>query len=256
MNVWRLLLPSAIALAATGSISDAADIRVFSGGAPQETLQALTPAFEKQTGHRAIYTFAHVSIIQKKLAQGEKADVVLLPTVLMNATAKVIGLRAEGRSELARIGIGVLIREGAKDPDISTPDAVREMLLAARSIAVPLPQGLTGSHLMRMMDRLGIADAVRTKLRHKPAIDGAGELVATGEADVGLYLASEIQKVKGTRLAGLLPAALQNYIVYSIAVPAHNTAPEPALAYARFVASAANREFWKLTGFELMGSDK
>jgi molybdate transport system substrate-binding protein len=231
---------------------EAADIRVFSGGAPQETLQALTPEFEKQTRHRVRYTFAHVSVIQKKLAAGEQTDVVLLPTPLMAETEKVVGLRPEGRSVLARIGIGVLTREGAKRPDISTADAVRRMLLEAQTIAVPQPEGLTGSHLMRMMSKLGIADEVRAKLRHKPAVDGAGHLVATGEADVGLYLASEIQGIKGATLVGLLPAELQNYVVYSVAVPAHNAAPEPALAFVKFISDPANREHWKATGFELV----
>jgi molybdate transport system substrate-binding protein len=248
---WSVLI---VGLAAMGlSNARAADIRVFSGGAPQETLRALTPEFEKRTGHRVIYTFAHVSIIQKKLAAGEQTDVILLPTPLMAGTEKVIGLRPEGRSVLARIGIGVLTREGAKRPDISTADAVRRMLIEARSIAAPQPEGLTGSHLMRMMTQLGIADEVRPKLRHKPAIDGAGHLVATGEAEVGLYLASEVQEIKGATLVGLLPAELQNYVVYSVAVPAHNTAPQPALEFVKFISDPANQGHWLATGFELMG---
>jgi molybdate transport system substrate-binding protein len=238
------------------SSTRAADVRVFSGGAPQETLQVLRPEFEKQSGHRVVYTFAHVSIIQKKLAAGEQTDVILLPMPLMSAVEKIVALRPEGRLVLARIGIGVLVRDGDKRPDISTSDGVRRMLLGARTIAVPQPDGLTGSHLMRMMVGLGIADAVRPKLRHKPAIDGAGDLVATGEADVGLYLASEILSVKGATLVGLLPAELQNYVVYSIAVPVHAAVPEPALAYVRFISSAANREHWKATGFELVEGNK
>ena len=165
---------------------------------------------------------------------------------------KAIGLRPEGRSVLARIGIGVVVREGGKRPDISTVDAVRRMLLEARAIAVPQPEGLTGSHLMRMMTKLGIADDVRAKLRHKPAIDRGADLVGAGDADVGLYLASEVLGAKGATLAGMLPAELQNYVVYSIAVPADNTSPEPALAFVKFVSDAANREAWKATGFELM----
>jgi len=230
----------------------AAELRVFSGGAAQETLRALTPSYEMLTRHRVIYTFAHVSVIEKKLAVGEQADVILLPTPLMAAVESMIGLRPEGRSVLARIGIAVVAREGGKRPDVSTAEAVRRLLLEARAIAVPQPEGLTGSHLMRMMTKLGIADAVRPKLRHKPAIDGGAELVAAGEADVGLYLASEVQAVKGTTLVGLLPAELQNYVVYSIALPAYNTAPEPALSFARFVSDPARREHWKATGFELM----
>ena len=134
-DVSKALVLLIVGLAAMEPVtSKAADIRVFSGGAPQETLQALTPAFEKQTGHRVTYTFAHVSIIQKKLAAGEQTEVILLPTPLMAGTGKVVPLRPEGRSVLARIGIGVLIRDGSKRPDISTADAVRRMLLKARSM--------------------------------------------------------------------------------------------------------------------------
>jgi molybdate transport system substrate-binding protein len=251
--ISRCLVPLAAALAVISpEPSKAADIRVFAGGAAQETLQVLKPEFEKRTGHRVVYTFAHVSIIQKRLAAGEQADVILLPTPLMSNVDKTIGLRSEGRLVLARIGIGVLLREGAPKPEIATADDIRRMLLAAKAIAVPQPDGLTGSHIMRMMAKLGIADAVAPKLRHKPAIDGAGELVAAGEADVGLYLASEIHKVKGATLVGMLPAELQNYVVYSIAVPKSNTAPEAALTFVKFVSDPASKEQWKLAGFELV----
>lgn len=242
-----------IALATMGGgMAMAAELRVFSGGAPQETLRALTPGFEKRTGHNVNYTFAHVSIIQKKLAAGEQADVVLLPTQLMAAVDKQIGLRPEGRAVLARIGIAVLMRDGASRPDLSTADAVRRVLLEAQAIAVPQPEGLTGSHLMRMMAKLNIADAVRPKLRHKPAIDGGGELVARGEADIGLYLASEVLTIKGATVAGMLPAELQNYVVYSIALPAYNAAPDPALTFVRHVSDPANQSYWKASGFELI----
>lgn len=247
----RLVVPLIATLAAAAP-AKAEDIRVFSGGAPQETLQALAPAFEKQTGHRLRFTFAHVSIIRKKLEAGEQTDVVLLPVQLIAATEKTVALRAEGRSVLARIGIGVVIPEGGKRPDLATVDAVRRMLVEARAIAVPRPEGITGSHLMRMMSRLGIADEVRAKLRHQAAVERGAEQVAKGVADVGLYLASEVQGVKGTVLAGMLPAELQNYVVYGVAVPAHNTRPEAALAFVRFISDAASAGHWKATGFELI----
>jgi molybdate transport system substrate-binding protein len=232
--------------------SQAADIRVFSGGAPQGTLEALAPQFEARTGHRIRFTFAHVSIIQAKLAAGDQTDVLLLPASLMAATAKVIDLRSDGRSVLARVGVGVVAREGSEPPAIVTADDVRRMLLAATAIAVPRPGGLTGDHLMRMMTQLGIEDQVRPKLRHKPAIDGGAELIAEGDADVGLYLASEVRAVKGTTLVGLLPDALQNYVVYEIAIPAHCAVLEPALQFVRFVSDPENRSAWKDSGFELV----
>ena len=251
----RLVASLAAMLALAGS-SKADDIRVFSGGAPQDTLETLAPAFEKQAWHRLKFTFAHVSVIQRRLAAGEQADVVLLPVTLLAATEKIVTLRPEGRSVLARIGIGVVVREGGRPPDISSVDAVRRMLLEAKAIAVPRPEGITGSHIMRMMARLGITDDVRSKLRHQAAIERGAEQVARGDADVGLYLASEVQGVKGTTLAGLLPAELQNYVVYGVAVPVHNAKPEPALAFVRYISDPANKEQWKATGFELVEAGK
>lgn len=255
MNFWNVsrsiaLLTALVAIGQTSS--QAAELKVFSGGAPQAALQALAPEFEKQTGHRVTFTFAHVSIIQKRLAAGERADVVLLPAVLMKNIEKTVGLRPEGSRVFARIGVGVLAPKRGDGFDIATTDAVRQLLLKARAIAVPQPDGLTGSHLMRMMTKLGIEDAIRPKLRHKPAIDGGGELVASGEADIGLYLASEIQAIKGTVLLGMLPAELQNYIVYSMALPSYNRTPESGLDFIKFMTNSTRGERWKSIGFELV----
>ncbi len=156
----------------------AADIRVFSGGAPQAVLRSLAPEFEKATGHRIAFTFDLVTAIQKKLAAGEKADVILLPIPLLAATEKTLPLSAVGRRKLARVGIGVIAREGGARPDISTADAVRRVLLDARSVAFPDPSTPSGSHLARMLAQLGIAGAMQAKLVYKGAIRGGGELVA------------------------------------------------------------------------------
>ena len=242
-----------IAMLAVAGYAKAEDIRVFSGGAPQETLQAMAPEFEKRSGHRLRFSFAHVSVIQKRLADGEPADVILLPAQLIATTEKSLPLRSEGRSVLARIGIGVVIREGAKQPQISTADDIRRLLIDAKGIAVPRPEGITGSHIMRLMSRLGIADEVKAKLKHQAAVERGAEQVARGDAEVGLYLASEVLSVKGITLVGLLPAELQNYVVYGVAVPATKAKPQAALAFIRFMSEPANAAHWKTTGFELIG---
>ncbi|HET7159569.1 MAG TPA: substrate-binding domain-containing protein, partial [Burkholderiales bacterium] len=159
----------------------AEDIRVFSGGAPQHALRAMTTEFERQTAHRVLLTFALVTAIQQKLAAGEKADLVLLPVPSIAATEKSVAMHREGRVVLARVGIGVIVREGAARPDISTPEAVRKLLLDARSIAFPEPSTPSGAHLNSMIEQFGIADVVRPKLLVKAAIAGGGELVAKGE---------------------------------------------------------------------------
>jgi molybdate transport system substrate-binding protein len=230
-----------------------ADIRVFCGGATQEALRPLAPEFEQATGHRVELTFQLVTEIQRRLAAGERADLIVLPVDLIAATEKTIPLRTEGRIVVARVGIGLIVRADTTPPDISTPEAVRKMLLDARAIAWSDPSTPAGADLDRMIAQLGIADQVRPKLIVRSAIQGGAELVAKGEADFGLYLVSEVQKAKGIRLAGLLPSPLQSFVVYGTAVPEYNAAPEAAVAFVKFISDPSRGKRWRAAGFELVG---
>lgn len=130
-------LLSALILSVTATAANADEIRVLSGGGPQIALRAAIPEFEGATGHRVHPTFALVTVIQQKLAAGEKADLILLPVPLIAATEKSLALRSEGRIVLARVGIAVIVRKGTTLPDISTPDAVRKILLDVRAVNFP-----------------------------------------------------------------------------------------------------------------------
>jgi molybdate transport system substrate-binding protein len=230
------------------------EIQVFSGGAPQEALRAMTPEFERATGHRVHFTFALVTAIQQKLANGEKADLILLPIPLIAATEKSIPFRSEGRGVVARVGIGIITREGAPRPDVSTSDAIRKLLVDARSVAIPEPSTPSGAHVARVIEQFGLADTVKSKLLVKAAISGGGELVAKGEADVGFYLLSEVQGVKGVTVVGLLPAALQSFVVYGTAIPAYNGTPDPAAAFTKYILQPDKKDNWKSAGFELVAT--
>jgi len=236
----------------TGNASSE-EIRVFSGGAPQAALRHLAPEFERATGHRLEFTFQLVTDIQRKLAAGEKADVILLPVPLIAATEKTLPLRTEGRIVLARVGIGVIVAQGKTLPDISTAEAVRKMLLNARAIAWADPSTPVGGHLDRTIAQLGIAGEVRPKLIIKAVIHGGAELVAKGGADFGLYLVSEVQTAKGITLAGLLPPPFQSFIVYGAAVPANSATPDAAVAFVKFISDPTKGARWKAAGFELVG---
>ncbi len=225
-------------------------IRVFSGAAPQHVLREIVPEFERATGHRVEFTFRLIAEIQQKLAAGEKADLIMLPVPLLAATEKTVPLRAEGRIALARLGVGVIVREGASTPDVSTAEAVSKLLLGVRRIAFDDPRTPVGSYLDRMVVQLGIADAVRSKVVAKAPIDGGAELVAKGEADVGFFLVSEVKTLTGAKLVGLLPPDLRFTIVYGAAVPSYNAAPEAALAFVKFISNPDQAERWKAYGFE------
>jgi len=242
----------ALALTLFSTVANADEIHILSGGGPQAALRAFIPEFESATGHRVYPTFAHVSVIQQKLAAGEKTDLILLPVPLIAAAEKALHLRPEGRVVLARVGIAVIVRKGTAPPNISTPDAVRKMLLDARSIEIPPPNGPAGGHLARMLEQLGIAEAVRPKLVIKAAIDGGAQLVADGKVDLAMQLLSEVQSANDVAVVGLLPSALQSFVAYGTAIPAYNDRPEPAVTLVKYLSKPNRKDFWAAAGFELL----
>ncbi len=243
------------AAATAGGAAVAADIRVFTSGAPAEVAKVLAAKFAQDTGHRVVFTVAPPAIIRQKLANGETADMVVLPAPAIEALEKSGALRPGSRVDLARVGIGVVVRAGAPLPDISTVDAIRKMLLGARSIVYPDPAGggQTGAALARMTAQLGIADAVRPKLTLMQAIAGGVALVAKGEAEVGMFNISEILPVKGVSLVGPLPSELQSTITFAAAIPAGNAAPAPAQAFIKLLSDPRAREHWRAGGLESIG---
>jgi molybdate transport system substrate-binding protein len=173
---------------------------------------------------------------------------------LIAETEKTLPMRKEGRGPLARVGLGVVVREGAPRPDTSSADAIRKTLLGAKSIALSEATTPGGSYVLRMLEQLGIADEVKSRLLLRGAINGGGDLIAKGEAEIGLYLVSEMQAVKGVAIAGLLPSGLQFFVGYGSAIPASNTEPDAASAFISFLTSPAQASQWKQAGFELGGA--
>lgn len=230
--------------------SHGAELRVFGGGGVQQVLQTLAPRLEQATGDKVRLEFAVVGAIQQRIKAGEKADVLLLPAPLLDGLEKSGSFRSRSRAVVGQVAIGVVVREGSETPDISSVDAVRKMLLEAHSVVFPDP-ALTpsGKHLMGVLARLGIADAVRPKLTLRNAIDGGTALVREGQAQVGLFLVTEILPVGGVRLVGTLPDEIQGYVAYAVAVS--TDAPESASTLVKLLVGTDLRERWKAAGFEL-----
>jgi molybdate transport system substrate-binding protein len=229
-------------------MTEASTIRVFSGGATQGAFAMLTPKFEAQSSHKVSYVFEVSAALDARLAAGEKADVLVLPVPNLDNYAKAGRLRAEARATFGSVGVSVAVREGAAKPDISTKEKFREAMLAARSIVHATPgKTPSGTHLGKVMQELGIADAIATKTMHKPALDGGVEVVASGAAEIGIYPASEVAMVKGLAVIGPLPAGIDLTIVYGAA--ATTGSGDAAAAFVRFMAAPENRAAWKAAGF-------
>ena len=124
-------------------------------------------------------------------------------------------------------------------------------MLAARSVVHATPgKTPSGTHMGKVLEQLGIADAMAKKVIHKPALDGGVQLVAGGEADIGIYPASEVAHVKGLTIVGPLPAGIDLTIVYGGAALADSAAPDAAAAFVKFMAAPENRGVWKDAGFD------
>src|SRR5258708_2732220 len=160
-----LAILTAIPLALAAAPAGAADLRVLGAGPVDGTFKQLIPAFMNATGHKVEGVFDTVGVIQDKLKKGERADIVILSTAVMEDMDKAGSLVAGSRIEVGRGTAGFAVRAGAPVPDISTPDALKATLLAARTVAYvdPAVGATTGIHFARVLERLAIADAVNKK---------------------------------------------------------------------------------------------
>jgi len=226
--------------------ADAAEIKVLAYNAVNIPARELAADFTRATGHTVAYTFGSPGPVNAKLTAGESFDLVILATTAAQDYEPL--WRSGTRAPLVRVGIGLAVREGTT-LDLSTVESTRKTLLQARSLTLSDSRtgGLSGPNALKVLGNLGIADAVKDRL--KLAANGQ-QLIADGEIDIGLYNVSEIPRAKGVVLAGPVPAAVQVYIVYDAAVPATNTTPEPALALARFLGRAETRATWIKGGLE------
>jgi molybdate transport system substrate-binding protein len=250
----RLLAFLIVALAVGIKASFATEIHVFTSGAPSSVQKKLATTFTERTGNRVVITAETLRKVRDTLDHADHPDVVVLPTPAMNALDKSGAFRSGTRIELARVGIGVVVREGAPLPDIATPDALRNTLLKAHSIAHPDPKGggFAGAQIARMFERLGIADQVKPKVVLMYAFTGGVSNIAKGGAEIGLFNISEILPVKGVTLVGPLPQELQSYITFGGGIHVRSTAPETGAEFLRTLSDPSAREAWKAGGFELI----
>jgi molybdate transport system substrate-binding protein len=233
----------------------AAEIKVLTAGAFKQVLLALLPAFEKATGHKVMVENATVGALTKRIEGGESFDLAVLTPAAVNALSEKGKFVAGSRTDLARVGVGVVVREGAPKPDISSVDAFKRALLAAKSVAYidPAAGGSSGIYVAGLLDKLGIAGEVKPKAKLIPG-GAVAEHIARGEAELGIHQISEIMPVKGVTLVGPLPAEIQNYTVYAAGLGANAKEPDAAKALLKTLSGPAAADVLKSKGMQPAGS--
>ncbi len=234
------LLPAVLATALSlvmSQLAQSAEIKVVSGGAFKQVLNALAVQYRKESGNRLDIVYRtvgqHVALIR---GGKEDFDVAILTPAAIDDLAKDGRVVPGTRADLAKTGIGVVVRTGAPAPDISTVDAFKRTLLAAKSVAFidPKAGGSSGIYVEALLVRLGIADQINAKavLVHGGAV---ADHVADGEAEVGIHQISEILSVAGVKLVGPLPAEIQNFTVYAAGIGAAANDGAAARALVKFL---------------------
>jgi molybdate transport system substrate-binding protein len=201
------------------------EIRVLSGGAARAFVEPLAATLP---GHTVKLEYQPMGKLVQSLVSGYQADMLIVTSEVLPQLEKDGKVAAGSGKPVARVGIGVAVNENAPLPDISTPQALKRTLLAAKSIVYIDPKtGTSGKHVAEVFERLGIA----AEMRGKSTLGQGGyvtEPVGRGEIELGIHQISEILPVKGVRLVGPLPPELQKYTVY-VAAPVLNSQKKPAV---------------------------
>jgi molybdate transport system substrate-binding protein len=240
MKHWVLFLGVASTMAHADQIS------VLSGGAAKSFIEPLAASFQ---GHTVKLEFQPMGKLTKSLADGYPADMVVVTSEVLEQLRNEPKLDVARSKPIARVGIGVAVHESARMPDISTVDAFKKTLLAAKSVVYIDPKvGTSGKHVAEILQRLGIAEQVNAKAKL-----GSGgyitEPVGRGEIELGIHQISEILPVKGVKLAGPLPAELQKYTVY-VAVPVAQSAKQQTISdFIRHLSGPTARERLAQAGY-------
>ena len=234
-NHLMAILGAAAAILALATASPAAELKVLSGNGARAAVQELTAQFERQSGHKVALRFEVNAGLQRKIEAGETFDAVVLNPPVLDALIKQGKVVAETRAAIGRAGLGVAVKAGAPKPDISSTDAFKRALLAAKSVAFP-GEGASGRYFVSVVERLGIAAEMKDRLKPMEAEDTV-EVVARGEADMVVVVSSRIYDVHGVDPVGPLPAELQTMIGFAAGVGTSAKEPAAALALVRYLSA-------------------
>lgn len=210
------------------------EIKVMTSAAFKEAYLELVPEFERATGHKVVTLWVPSVQMMRRLKGGETVDLVILSAASLDELIQA-GI-ISNRIDLAQSGVGVAVKAGAPRPDISSGEALKRAVLAARSIVYST--GPSGIYLAGLFQRMGIADQIKSRIKQSQG-EPAGAVVARGEAEIGFQQMSELLPVPGIDLVGPLPADVQQITVFSAGLHMAAKEPDAARALARFLAAPA-----------------
>jgi molybdate transport system substrate-binding protein len=242
------LIAIAFAALLSSGAGNAAEIKVLSTQATEQSYRELVPQFEKASGHKVTTIFTGTLDADKRLAAGERYDLLIMSSPSIDEHMKDGKLVKASRVDLAKSGVAVAVRKGAPKPDISSAEALKKTLLAAKSIGYST--GPSGNIVMALFQRLGVADQIKPKLKQTATGIFVGSIIASGEVEIGFQQVSELSQFAGIDYVGPLPAEIQQYTTFSSGIVAGAGQADAAKALVKFLASPAAAPIFKKRGME------
>jgi molybdate transport system substrate-binding protein len=228
-------------------------LRIFCARSMHVAVTALSQRFTAASGAAPDIVFEPMGALQARLADGETADVLILAAPAIDRLAASGTLVSGSRAAIARAAIGIAVRHGAPAPDISTPRAFKDALVAARAIALsdPAVGGSAGIYLRDLFSRIGLAELIAAKTVAQKSGVAAADAVGRGEADLAMTFIPELRQGIGVRILGPLPPPYGHAIAYSAAVSARSGCASEAGGFIAVLTAAQAANVWVAAGFEL-----
>jgi molybdate transport system substrate-binding protein len=245
---------AAALLLAQASLASAAEIKVFSTIGVQAALEELAPKFKKATGNNLNITWGTAAILVKKVHAGENTDLLILTKQGLDELIKGNKVAPGSNASFASSGMAVVVKKGAPKPDISTPEAYKQTLLKAKSIAYsnPASGGASGVFFAKTLERMGIVAQMKDKTHFPPPSGNSANLVVSGEAELAVQQEPEVMAVSGVDVIGPPPGDLNNITTYSAGVSPDSKDPNAAKAMITFLKTPEAAAVFKARGLKPM----
>jgi len=248
----RRLAAIAVFLLAQAALASAAEIKVFSTVGVKSVLEDLVPKFEKATGHKLAITWSTASLLAKRVQAGEQADALILIKGNLETLQKEGKIMPGTDVIYSKSIFAVGVKAGAPKPDISTPDALKQALLASKAVSYtdPATGGASGVYTAKQIAKLGITEQMKGKTKHPASGGFSGSLLVDGQADIAINSKPELLSVPGVEVIGPLPGDMPYTVIYAAGVQSGAAQADAAKALVKYLMSPEAQDVFKAKGFD------
>ena len=248
----RRLAAIAVFLLAQAALASAAEIKVFSTVGVKSVLEDLVPKFEKATGHKLAITWSTASLLAKRVQAGEQADALILIKGNLETLQKEGKIMPGTDVIFSKSIFAVGVKAGAPKPDISTPDALKQALLASKAVSYtdPATGGAIGIYTAKQIAKLGITEQMKGKTKHPASGGFSGSLLVDGQADIAINSKPELLSVPGVEVVGPLPGDMAYTVIYAAGVQSGAAQADAAKALVKYLMSPEAQDVFKAKGFD------